>query len=184
MEIINTNIPDVKLLAPPKFSDHRGAFSETYNKRALAAAGIHLDFVQDNHSLSREKGVVRGLHFQVPSAAQDKLVWVIRGAVLDVVLDVRHSSPTFGRHLAMVLSADEWRQLLVPAGFAHGFATLEPNTEIVYKVTDYYSPRHERGILWNDPALGIPWPVLPGEAILSDKDRGLPRLSEAPELFD
>lgn len=184
MELIATEIPDVKLLAPPKFSDHRGFFSETYNKRALAAAGIHLDFVQDNHSLSREKGVVRGLHFQLPPAAQDKLIWVIRGAVLDVVVDVRRSSPTFGSYVALVLSSDEWRQLLVPAGFAHGFATLEPDTEIIYKVTDYYSPRHERGILWNDPALGVPWPVLPGEAILSDKDRRLPRLSEAPELFD
>ena len=184
MEITSTDIPDVKLVSPPKFSDHRGSFSETYNKRALAAAGIDLDFVQDNHSLSREKGVVRGLHFQVPPAAQDKLVWVIRGEALDVVVDVRRSSPTFGRHVALVLSADEWRQLLVPAGFAHGFVTLEPNTEIIYKVTNYYSPRHERGILWNDPALGIPWPVLSQEAILSDKDRDLPRLSEAPELFD
>ena len=184
MQIISTDIPDVKLLAPPKYADHRGFFSETYNKRALAAAGVDLDFVQDNHSLSRQKGVVRGLHFQVPPFAQDKLIWAIRGSVFDVVVDVRRGSPTFGRHVALVLEADRWRQLLVPAGFAHGFATLEPDTEIIYKVTNYYSPEHERGILWNDPALGIPWPVSTQEAILSEKDQHLPLLGEAPELFD
>jgi len=184
MKITETDLPGVKLVAPPRFSDQRGFFSETYNKRALAAAGVELDFVQDNHSLSREKGVVRGLHFQVPPFAQDKLIRVIHGAVFDVVVDVRRSSPTFGRHLALVLQADAWRQLLVPAGFAHGFATLEPNTEIAYKVTNYYSPKHDRGILWNDPALGIPWPVSPREAVLSAKDRHHPPLGEAPELFD
>lgn len=184
MEITSTEIPDVKLLSPPKFSDHRGFFSETYNKRALADAGIRLDFVQDNHSLSRARGVVRGLHFQIPPFAQAKLIRVIRGAVFDVVVDVRRGSPTFGRHVAVVLDADSARQLLAPAGTAHGFATLAPNTEVVYKVTEYYAPKHERGILWNDPALNIAWPIDPGEAILSDKDRQLPSLAEATELFD
>jgi dTDP-4-dehydrorhamnose 3,5-epimerase len=184
MEITSLAIPDVKLLTPPKFSDHRGFFSETYSKRRLAEAGIDLDFVQDNHVLSREKGVVRGLHFQVPPAAQAKLIWVVRGAVFDVAVDIRRSSPTFGRHVCEVLSGEDWKQLLVPAGFAHGYATLEPDTELVYKVTDYYSPRHERGIVWNDPALAIPWPVAPGEAILSERDQGHPPLSHAAELFD
>ena len=184
MKIISTEIPDVKLVSPPKFGDHRGFFSETYNKRSLAEAGIRLDFVQDNHSLSRQKGVVRGLHFQVAPRAQDKLVWVIHGAVFDVVVDVRRSSPSFGRYVCVELREDDWKQLLVPAGFAHGFATLQPDTEVVYKVSDYYSPEHERGILWNDPQLGIPWPVAASEAILSEKDLRLPPLSEATELFD
>ncbi len=184
MLITPTAIPDVKLIAPPRFGDSRGFFSETYNKRRLAEAGIDLEFVQDNHSLSRERGVVRGLHFQLPPAAQAKLVWVVRGAAFDVVVDIRRGSPTFGRHVAMALAADDWQQLLVPAGFAHGFATLVPDTEVVYKVTDYYSPEHERGILWNDPALDIPWPVSPEEAILSAKDRKLPLFGEASELFD
>ena len=171
-------IPDVRLLYPRKHSDQRGFFSETYNKQALAALGIHIDFVQDNHSLSAEKGTVRGLHFQTPPFAQDKLVRVTSGSVFDVAVDLRKGSPTYGRHACAVLSAGAWNQLLVPIGFAHGFMTLAPDTEVIYKVSNYYSPDHDMGLLWNDPALGIKWPISGGEAILSDKDRSQPRLAE------
>ncbi len=184
MQVEPTAIPDVKLVAPPKFGDHRGYFSETYNRRRLAQAGIDLDFVQDNHSLSRAKGVVRGLHYQIPPAAQAKLISVVRGSIFDVALDVRRGSPTFGRHVGVVLSAERWKQILIPAGFAHGFVTLEPDTEVVYKVTDYYAPEHERGVRWNDPALAIDWPVSEEEAVLSEKDTRLPLLAEAADLFD
>lgn len=176
-------ISGLLLVEPKKFGDHRGFFSETYNRRRLAEAGFDLEFVQDNQSLSVETGVVRGLHFQSPPFAQDKLVRVTRGAVLDVVVDIRRGSPTFGDHAAVELSASNWRQLLVPKGFAHGFVTLEPETEMIYKVTDYYAPDHDRGILWSDPALGIDWPVAEGAARLSDKDRAQPRLAEIESPF-
>jgi dTDP-4-dehydrorhamnose 3,5-epimerase len=183
MEVMSLEIADVKIFKPKKLSDDRGFFSETYNKRALASLGIHLDFVQDNHSLSVDRGVIRGLHFQIPPFAQDKLVRVVRGAIFDAVLDLRRSSPTFGRHVSVVISAREWNQILVPVGFAHGFCTLEPNTEVIYKVTNYYSPEHDKGLLWNDPDLSIPWPVPESEAILSDKDKHQPRLSELGKFF-
>ncbi len=183
MHVERLAIPDVVVLTPRIFRDARGFFSETWNRRALGEAGIEADFVQDNHSLSRDKGVVRGLHFQTPPHAQDKLVRVIRGRVLDVAVDIRRGSPTFGRHVAVELSAENWRQLWVPRGFAHGFCTLEPDTEVLYKVTDYYAPECDEGLLWNDPALGIDWPVGEGEAILSEKDRSHPRLAELPEVF-
>lgn len=184
MDVTATAIPDVKILTPRKFGDHRGFFSETYNRRTLAEAGINLDFVQDNHSLSADKGVMRGLHFQTPPFAQDKLVRVTRGAILDVAVDLRRSSPTFGKHVTAEISAENWRQILVPIGFAHGFITLEPGTEVIYKVTNHYAPDHDRGLLWNDPELGIDWPISPDEVVLSDKDRVQPRLSELNELFD
>ena len=184
MQLIPTEIPDVKIVVPKKFGDHRGFFSETYSRKALADLGIDLAFVQDNHSLSAQAGVVRGLHYQVPPAAQDKLVRVVRGAIRDVAVDIRKGSPTFGRHVSAVLSAENWRQILVPVGFAHGFVTLEPNTEVVYKVTDYYSPQHERGVLWDDPALGIAWDVAADKAVLSDKDRKYPTLDQATDLFE
>lgn len=184
MDIQATAIPDVKIIRPRKHGDSRGFFSETYHREALAKAGIHLDFVQDNHSLSAERGVVRGLHFQTAPFAQDKLIRVTRGAVFDVAVDLRKGSPTFARHVSVVLSAAEWNQLLVPIGFAHGFCTLEQGTEVIYKVTAYYSPEHDRGLLWNDPDLAIPWPISPTEAILSEKDKRLPRLAELRELFD
>ena len=184
LDVIETEIPDVKVMVPKKFGDHRGFFSEVYNKKRLAEHGIELDFVQDNHSLSVEKNVVRGLHFQIPPFAQDKLVRVLRGSVLDVAVDLRRNSPTFGRHLTVELSDENFRQLLVPIGFAHGFVTLEPNTEVFYKVTNYYAPEHDRGLLWNDPALGIDWPVPEGQAVLSDKDKQQPRLADLPETFD
>jgi len=177
------DIPDIKLVVPTRHRDGRGFFSETYHMRALADAGITAEFVQDNHSLSVAKGVVRGLHFQTAPHAQDKLVHVTRGAILDVAVDIRRGSPTYGRHVAVVLSAENWQQLWVPVGFAHGFCTLEPNTEVLYKVTDYYAPECDRGLAWDDPALGIDWPVAAEAAILSDKDRRHPRLAELPAYF-
>src|SRR5688500_2285073 len=183
MQPIETPISDVKLLVPKKWGDHRGFFSEVYSRKTLAALGLDVEFVQDNHSLSAEKGVVRGLHYQVPPFAQGKLVRVVRGAVLDVAVDIRRASPTFGRHVRAVLSADNWQQVYVPPGFAHGFVTLEANTEVLYKVTDYYAPEHERGVLWNDPALGIDWGIDPRSATLSKKDREYPPLAAAVDLF-
>lgn len=179
-----TAIPDVKIITPKKFGDHRGFFSETYNRRAYSEAGIDLDFVQDNHSLSAAVGTLRGLHFQSPPFAQDKLVRVIRGRVLDVAVDIRRSSPTFGRHVAVELSAENWRQLLIPVGFAHGFVTLEPDTEFIYKVTNYYSAAHDLGMAFDDPALGIDWGLAPAAAILSDKDRRHPKLADLPPVFE
>ena len=184
MDVTALEIPDVKLIKPKIFRDERGFFSETYSKPALKAAGLDVEFVQDNHSLSRERGVVRGLHFQIPPRAQDKLVRVVRGSIFDVAVDLRRGSPTFGRHVAVVLSAENWCQLWVPKGFAHGFCTLEPNTEVLYKVTDLYAPECDKGIAWNDPALGIAWPIAPHAAIVSDKDRKHPRLSEIESPFD
>jgi dTDP-4-dehydrorhamnose 3,5-epimerase len=184
MQVIETAIPDVKVLLPKKFGDNRGFFSEIYSRKAFEAAGIRSDFVQDNHSLSAEVGVVRGLHFQLSPMAQDKLVRVVRGAILDVAVDIRRSSATFGRHVAEVISAENWKQILIPAGFAHGFRTLEPNTEVIYKVTNFYSPEHDRGIRWNDPAVGIDWGVTESQAVLSERDRKHPLLAEAAELFD
>lgn len=180
MHVEQLAIPDVKLITPRIFRDERGFFSETFSARDLAEAGIAATFVQDNHSLSRAKGVVRGLHYQVAPRAQGKLVRVTRGAVLDVAVDIRSGSPTYGRHVATVLSAENWRQLWLPSGFAHGFCTLEPDTEVQYKVTEYYAPECDRGILWNDPALGINWPIAVDSAILSDKDRKHPRLVDLP----
>lgn len=183
MHVEYLNIPDVKVLIPRKYSDQRGFFSETYNKKPLVTAGIDIDFVQDNHSHSVEKGTVRGLHFQTPPFAQDKLVRVVCGSVFDVAVDLRRGSPTYGRHVSAVLSAEAWNQILVPIGFAHGFMTLEHDTEVIYKVSNYYAPDHDKGILWNDPALGIAWPLAENEAILSEKDRIQPRLAELVTPF-
>jgi len=178
MELINTAIPDVKLIRPKRFGDHRGFFAETYNKRVFAELGINLDFVQDNHSRSAEVGTIRGLHYQLPPYAQDKLVRVVKGAVWDVAVDIRKGSPTFGRHVAVRLDAQEGLCLLVPKGFAHGFVTLEPDTEVIYKVTDYYAPSHDRGLMWNDPDLGIDWPIPADRVILSDRDRKHPPFAD------
>jgi len=183
MEITETRIPDVKLLRPKKFGDHRGFFSETYNCRTLAESGIEIDFVQDNHSLSVEKGTIRGLHFQTPPYAQDKLVRVVRGAILDVAVDLRRESPTYGQWVGAEISAEEWNQILVPVGFAHGICTLEPDTELIYKVSNYYSPDHDKGLRWNDPDLGIEWPISESEAILSEKDRAQPLFKEMTAAF-
>ncbi len=176
-------IPEVKIIRPRKHGDARGFFSETYAKKAFAEAGINLDFVQDNHAFSAAKATVRGLHFQSAPFAQDKLVRVVRGSILDVAVDLRRASPTYGKHVSAVISADEWNQILVPVGFAHGLLTLEPDTEVLYKVTNYYAPQHDLGLLWNDPALGIAWPVSEADAVLSAKDKAQPRLADLPAYF-
>jgi len=183
MQVIETTIPDVKVLVPKQFKDHRGFFSEVYSRKALRDVGIDCEFVQDNHSLSVEKGVLRGLHYQVAPIAQDKLIRVVRGSILDVAVDVRRNSPTFGKHVAIEISADNWQQIFVPVGFAHGFVTLEPNTEVLYKVSAPYSPQHERGVKWNDPALGIHWGIRNDEAVLSARDKDHPLLAAAKDLF-
>lgn len=177
-------IPEVKIITPKRLGDRRGFFSEVYARKAFAAAGIDLDFVQDNHSRSREVGTIRGLHFQAPPFAQVKLVRVARGRILDVAVDLRRSSPTFGRHVAVELSEENWRQLLVPIGFAHGFCTLEPDTEVLYKVTNDYAPAHDFGVAFDDPTLAIAWPVETEKAILSDRDRRHPRLADCPPAFE
>jgi dTDP-4-dehydrorhamnose 3,5-epimerase len=184
LEVLATEIADLKVIVPRIERDHRGFFSETYSKAGLSALGVKMEFVQDNHSLSVERGVVRGLHFQIAPFAQDKLVRVIRGSIVDVAVDLRRSSQTYGKHVARVISAADWNQFLVPVGFAHGFCTLEANTEVIYKVTNYYSPEHDRGVLWNDPDLGIAWPVAATEARLSEKDQVHPRFSELPKYFN
>jgi len=179
-----TAIPAVKIITPKKHGDHRGFFSEVYKQSDMAAAGIDLAFVQDNHSLSAQLGTLRGLHFQSAPFAQDKLVRVTKGRILDVALDIRASSPTFGQHVAVELSAENWRQILVPIGFAHGFVTLEPDTEVLYKVTAPYGPANDHGLAFDDPALGIDWRLPYGELVLSDKDRKHPRLADLPRYFD
>ena len=167
--------PDVVLFTPKRFHDARGFFSETFSLRGLEALGINETWVQDNFSLSLDKGVVRGLHLQRPPMAQAKLIRVNRGAIFDVVVDMRPNSANFGCHAWVELSADEWNQLYIPEGFAHGFCTLTSETEVMYKASRYYSPEHELGVLWDDPALGIPWPVDGPAALLSPKDtRNLP----------
>jgi dTDP-4-dehydrorhamnose 3,5-epimerase len=178
-----TRLPDVKLLRMRQHRDERGFFSETYSRRSLANIGIDSDFVQDNHSFSEPRGVIRGLHFQISPFAQDKLVRVVRGAIFDVAVDLRHGSPSYGQHVAQIIRADDWTQLYVPSGFAHGFCTLEPATEVLYKVNAYYAPAYDRGLRWDDPALAIVWPVAPHEAILSEKDRRHPTLASLPVHF-
>ena len=169
---------------PDRFEDERGFFSEVYNARAWKANGIEVDFVQDNQSLSRQVGVVRALHFQMPPFAQAKLVRVTRGRVFDVAVDIRKGSPDFGRWAGVELSAEKWNQLFVPAGFAHGFVTLEPDTEVLYKVTAPYGPANDHGLAFDDPALGIDWRLPHAELVLSDKDRKHPRLADLPRYFD
>lgn len=182
VEIQRLAIPDVLELRTARHGDERGFFSETWNKDAWESAGVSLDFVQHNHSLSALPGVLRGLHYQLPPVAQDKLIRVTRGAIFDVAVDIRRSSPTFGQWVGQKVSATDWNQLLVPKGFAHGFLTLEPDTEVQYNVTARYSPDHDRAIRYDDPAIGIDWPRVGGGLILSPKDAAAPLLAEA-ELF-
>jgi dTDP-4-dehydrorhamnose 3,5-epimerase len=170
-------------ITPQRIGDDRGYFSETFRADAFSANVGDLAFVQHNHSLSVPVGTVRGLHFQLSPAGQGKLVRCLRGAILDVAVDLRRASPTFGQHVALELRGDDGVQLWIPEGFAHGFCTLEPDSEIAYLVTAYYSPEHDRGLRWNDPALGIDWPVKESEAILSPKDTRQPLLSELGTLF-
>jgi dTDP-4-dehydrorhamnose 3,5-epimerase len=176
-------IEGLLLFTPKKFKDERGFFSETYSKKNLASLGFEKDFVQDNQSFSTEKGVVRGLHFQTRPYAQDKLVRVIQGRILDVAVDIRTGSPTYGQHVAVELSAQNWQQFLIPVGFAHGFCTLEANTEVFYKVTNPYAPEYDKGLAFDDPALAIDWGIDRKEATLSKKDRNLPKLSQLPDYF-
>jgi dTDP-4-dehydrorhamnose 3,5-epimerase len=183
LHVVPLAIPDVKLITPVKHGDARGFFSETYNKRLLALSGIALDFVQDNHSLSQGRGTVRGLHYQAPPFEQHKLIRVVRGRILDIAVDIRRGSPTFGRWVSAELSTDNWTQILIPVGFAHGVCTLEPDTEIMYKVTNFYSPEHDLGIRWSDPDLNISWPFPSDQLILSDKDKRQPLLKEAKIVF-
>lgn len=183
MEIERLALSEVLVIKPRRFGDARGFFSETYNRQAFTEAGITLDFVQDNHSRSTVRHTVRGLHFQTGPFAQAKLIRVSRGAILDVAVDIRRDSPTYGRHVAVEISADAWNQILIPVGFAHGLCTLTDDTEVQYKVTSPYSPAHDKGLLWNDPELGIPWPATADNAVLSDKDRVQPRLAELPTWF-
>ena len=182
VEVRPTAIDGVVELRPKRFADERGFFSEVWSRDALANAGMATDFVQDNHSLSRSAGVIRGLHYQLAPAEQHKLVRVTRGRVFDVAVDIRRSSSTFGRWVGVELSAQAWNQLLVPAGFAHGFLTLEPDTEVQYKVSSPYSPAHDRAILWNDPEIGIDWPLEGLTPVLSERDAAAPRLADA-EMF-
>lgn len=183
MNIANVSLPEVKIMSLKKNEDSRGFLSEVYTRGAFEAEGDKIDFVQDNHSFSAKKGTVRGLHFQMPPVAQHKLVRVVRGSVFDVAIDLRRSSFSYGRHVSVVLSAAAWNQVLVPIGFAHGFITLEDDTEVIYKVSDYYSPDHDKGLLWNDPALGIQWPLPTKKALLSGRDRAQPRLAELESPF-
>jgi dTDP-4-dehydrorhamnose 3,5-epimerase len=180
VQIVPTAIAEVKELRPVRHRDGRGFFSEIFRDDVLREYGIDAVFVQENQSLSVDRGVVRGLHFQTPPMAQAKLVRVAAGAIFDVAVDIRQGSPTCGRHVAIKLSAADGNQLFVPEGFAHGFCTLAANTEVIYKVNRYYSPEHDRGMLWNDPALAIAWPIAAAEAILSDKDRRQPLFSDLP----
>jgi dTDP-4-dehydrorhamnose 3,5-epimerase len=183
MNVESLAIPEVKLLTPARYADNRGFFSETWNEARFAGAGVHGPFVQDNHSLSVSTGTIRGLHCQVAPSVQGKLVRVVRGAIWDVAVDIRQGSPTFGQHAAAILNTENWAQLWIPGGFLHGFCTLEPNTEVVYKVTAPYDRGAERAVIWNDPTLALPWPVEPGQAVLSDKDQTLPQLAAGTDWF-
>jgi dTDP-4-dehydrorhamnose 3,5-epimerase len=181
MIVAPTAISGVLIVTPPRFMDDRGFFSETWNEGRFIEAGIAGPFVQDNHVRSTDRGVVRGLHLQIAPSAQGKLIRAVRGAIWDVAVDIRRGSPTYGKHVAAVLSAENWQQLWIPAGFLHGYCTIEPDTEVIYKVTAPWDRQAERGVLWNDPELAVPWPISRDEVTLSDKDRALPRLADCGE---
>lgn len=183
MQVEPLPLPGLLLITPARHGDERGFLSETFNAARLAQHGLDGPWVQDNHSLSAPRGTVRGLHCQIAPHAQGKLVRCVRGRIWDVAVDVRAGSPTFGQHAAAELSAANWRQLWIPPGFLHGFCTLEPETEVLYKVTAPYDRASERGVAWTDPQLALPWPVGPEEAVLSDKDKVLPGLDAAREWF-
>ncbi|MEL6201169.1 MAG: dTDP-4-dehydrorhamnose 3,5-epimerase [Pseudomonadota bacterium] len=181
--VTETSLPGVVEIVPQRFGDERGFFSETFNPRSLAEHGISIDIVQDNHSMSRAVGVLRGLHYQLPPFEQAKLVRVTRGSVYDVAVDIRKGSPTYGKWVGLELSADKWNQLLVPAGFAHGFITLEPDTEMMYKVSSFYSREHDRAIRFDDPSIGVDWPMDASQVIVSEKDANAPLLADADNTF-
>jgi dTDP-4-dehydrorhamnose 3,5-epimerase len=183
MDVKNLRLPGVILVTPRRFSDARGYFSETYNEKTFRAAGIAASFVQDNQSLSTQRGTIRGLHFQLPPAAQGKLVRVVQGSVYDVAVDLRVGSPTYGRWDGATLTAGGGEQIYVPRGFAHAFCTLEPDTVVAYKVDDFYAPACDSGLIWNDPTLAIEWPVAANEVVLSDKDQKLGRFADFASPF-
>ncbi|MEY8752379.1 dTDP-4-dehydrorhamnose 3,5-epimerase [Alkalicoccobacillus gibsonii] len=182
MKKVETKFEDAILLEPNVFGDHRGFFMESYNKDTFSSLGIDIEFIQDNHSLSQLAGTLRGLHYQLAPKAQTKLVRVTSGAIYDVILDIRKGSPTYGQWQGFILTSENKRQLLVPKGFAHGFCTLTPDTEVQYKVDELYSQEHDRGIAWNDQNLNIDWPV--SEPILSDKDSKHPLFKDADNNFE
>jgi dTDP-4-dehydrorhamnose 3,5-epimerase len=184
LEIVSADgLPAVRVILPRRQRDARGFFSEVWREDVMAGAGISPRFVQENHALSGATGTVRGLHFQIGKSAQAKLIRCPRGSILDVAVDIRSGSPTYGRYAAVVLSDENWKQCYVPAGFAHGYCTLQPNTEVIYKVTAYYDPSSERGLAWNDAEIGIVWPVAPELAVMTERDRTFPRLAELPQFF-
>jgi dTDP-4-dehydrorhamnose 3,5-epimerase len=184
LDVFSLPLQGIKLVRSVRMSDARGYFAETYVRRDFLAAGIEHEFIQDNESRSHVAGTVRGLHFQVPPFAQTKLVRVLRGRIHDVVVDLRRSSPTYGKHLAVELDETTGDQLLVPTGFAHGFCTLVPDSVVFYKVDKVYSANHDRGVHWADLTLGIEWPIAAAEAVVSEKEGGLPQLCDLPAYFD
>lgn len=181
MDIERLAIPDVIVLRPPRFEDHRGFLSETFRESWLADHGVDFRWLQENHSYSAKAGTVRALHFQ--TAPQAKLVRIVRGAIFDVAVDLRKGSPTYGKHVSAVLSADNWKQMYIPAGFAHGVCALEDDTNFTYKTSAYFAPELEAGLRWDDPAFGIDWPVDPAKAILSDRDRKWPDFADYVSTF-
>ena len=183
MDIVGLEIGDVKLIRPRRFSDSRGYFVETWNRQSFLEAGIDVDFVQDNASLSHRPGTIRGLHFQRPPAAQAKLIQVLSGSIFDAAVDLRQASPSYGRYVSAVISAAAGEQLYIPVGFAHGFCTLEPETVVAYKVSDFYSPEHDGGIAWDDPDVAVSWPAAASTPVLSNKDAKLPRLTTVGFAF-
>jgi dTDP-4-dehydrorhamnose 3,5-epimerase len=178
MTIRELPLPGVFEISPRKFGDERGFFSETYSNAAMKAAGLPVDWVQDNHSYSASNNILRGLHYQTSPMAQDKLIRVVRGSIFDVAVDIRVNSPHYGKWISLIVSAEKWNQMFVPKGFAHGFLTLEPNTEVVYKVTNIYAPECDRSIKWDDPAIGVEWPVHGQVLTLSTKDTNATMLSQ------
>lgn len=183
MDVRELELAGVLLITPARHGDLRGFFSEVFRQDKFEAAAGPVNFVQDNHSRSAAKGTLRGLHYQSPPAAQGKLVRVTRGAALDVAVDIRHGSPTFGKHLAVELSADNWQQLWIPPGFLHGFCTLTDDVEFLYKVTAYYSPENDCAVAFDDPDIGIRWPFPEDQMTLSAKDRAAPRLRDLTRIF-
>ncbi len=183
MEIEQTPLRDLLILTPKRFGDNRGFFCESWNRNTFAQHGLEFDFVQDNHSLSQKTGTLRGLHYQTPPHAQDKLVRCGRGRLFDVAVDIRKGSPTFGKWFGVELSFENGKQLLVPKGFLHGFISLEPDTEIVYKCTDFYAPDCDAAIRWDDPLIGVDWPTGNSQPILSEKDINAPHLADIDSPF-
>lgn len=183
MTITPLRIPSVLLIEPKKHGDNRGFFSEVYREDLLSEQGFTEQFTQDNHAYSAEPGVLRGLHYQSPPYAQDKLVRVIRGSIWDVAIDIRQGSPTYGQWVGEILSAENFKQLLVPKGFAHAYLTLDPDTEVLYKVTAPYSPEHDAGLAWDDPDLAIDWPKIGTPITLSEKDKVHPQLKDISSPF-